>query len=421
MPNATVMLIRSAERYGMAQLHQLRGRVGLGEAPGHCFLEITDGVQLGEPAQERLQAVCNSNNGLELAEAGLANRGEGNLGGTEQPGHFNLLRTGSAYDLSMLEQARNLAEAIQGEGHITVPYKTFHDLTKSLPDSSRIDLDLEKSSHILRIAAGRSTTHVNGTDGKDFPPSPQFDAGQRVEFPPEELVRAVACIHHSATKDNARPVLQGIQIQMAPELMTMAAADGFRLSAYRHQTTLQLEDALSAIVPTEAMRTVARIARGQREPVIIAMSPDRNSLRFETLGAGIHSQLINGTFPNWEQLVPQEAKTVTTMEGADSQQLCHAAGILARDGANMIRMEFKPADGGDQAEEVSNHVASVGARIDGEPQPHRLQPQLPARPLQRGQPRPDRNSRAGSQSAGGSSRQVPPPWDERMLYQQFLP
>lgn len=112
LPNTTVMLIESAERFGMAQLHQLRGRIGRGAHPGQCFLAITPGTALTEHATYRLETVQSSTDGMELAHADLSNRGEGHLGGTQQSGPGRILKTGNAYDLPMLEAERDTAEAI---------------------------------------------------------------------------------------------------------------------------------------------------------------------------------------------------------------------------------------------------------------------------------------------------------------------
>ena len=112
IPNATVMIIESAERFGMAQLHQLRGRIGRGEHPGNCYLIPTPGLELAETTMNRLETTAASNNGLELAEADLHNRGEGQIAGNRQSGRGGVLRTGSSYDLPMLESQRTAAESI---------------------------------------------------------------------------------------------------------------------------------------------------------------------------------------------------------------------------------------------------------------------------------------------------------------------
>ncbi len=84
MPEATLMVVDGAERFGLAQLHQLRGRVGRGDRPGHCILLYND--PLSDLARRRLEILASTTDGAEIARADLALRGAGDLGGTRQSG-----------------------------------------------------------------------------------------------------------------------------------------------------------------------------------------------------------------------------------------------------------------------------------------------------------------------------------------------
>jgi ATP-dependent DNA helicase RecG len=108
IPNATVMVIEGAERFGLAQLHQLRGRVGRGGAESYCIL-LTENAPA--EAVERLRLVERSHNGLELAEADLRMRGPGEYFGTRQSGLPDL-KVAQVSDLSLLELAREAARRL---------------------------------------------------------------------------------------------------------------------------------------------------------------------------------------------------------------------------------------------------------------------------------------------------------------------
>lgn len=112
IPNATVMLIESSERFGLAQLHQLRGRIGRGKLPGACYIMITPGTTPGPVTRSRLRAIRDSNDGMRLAEADLANRGHGDLAGARQSGPDRMLPLGLGYDGELLEEQRAVAERI---------------------------------------------------------------------------------------------------------------------------------------------------------------------------------------------------------------------------------------------------------------------------------------------------------------------
>jgi ATP-dependent DNA helicase RecG len=110
VPNASVMIIENAERFGLSQLHQLRGRVGRGADQSYCIL-ITD-YKLGVEAKERMQTMVRTNNGFEIAETDLKLRGPGDLMGTQQSGALDLLIADLGKDGALLQQARDVATTI---------------------------------------------------------------------------------------------------------------------------------------------------------------------------------------------------------------------------------------------------------------------------------------------------------------------
>ncbi|WP_247237288.1 ATP-dependent DNA helicase RecG [Telluribacter sp. SYSU D00476] len=110
VPNASVMVIENAERFGLAQLHQLRGRVGRGAEQSYCIL-MTD-FKLSKETKKRLETMCRTNNGFEIAEVDLELRGPGDLSGTQQSGIMDFLIADLAKDGEILKAARASAEAI---------------------------------------------------------------------------------------------------------------------------------------------------------------------------------------------------------------------------------------------------------------------------------------------------------------------
>ena len=120
VPNATIMIVQEADRFGLAQLHQLRGRVGRGAEQSYCLLISRAREDLTEPAVERLEALVRTNDGFELAEVDLDIRGSGQLLGTRQSGltdlHFAHLRK----DRPLLERARAIADdLVDAEGPLS--------------------------------------------------------------------------------------------------------------------------------------------------------------------------------------------------------------------------------------------------------------------------------------------------------------
>jgi ATP-dependent DNA helicase RecG len=117
VPNATIMIVQEADRFGLAQLHQLRGRVGRGADQSYCLLVSRAKEELTDNARERLQALVETTDGFELAEKDLELRGEGQLLGTRQAGLSEFRFTRLRADRELLEHARQLAgELVAYEG-----------------------------------------------------------------------------------------------------------------------------------------------------------------------------------------------------------------------------------------------------------------------------------------------------------------
>jgi len=110
VPNASVMVIENAERFGLSQLHQLRGRVGRGAEQSYCIL-IT-GYKISKETKLRIETMCRTNDGFEIAEVDLQLRGPGDLSGTQQSGLLDLLVANLAQDGEILKAARQSAEEI---------------------------------------------------------------------------------------------------------------------------------------------------------------------------------------------------------------------------------------------------------------------------------------------------------------------
>jgi ATP-dependent DNA helicase RecG len=113
VPNASVMVIESAERFGLSQLHQLRGRVGRGAEQSYCILMT--GHKLGPDSKLRMETMCRTNDGFEIADVDLKLRGPGDMGGTQQSGVLDLNIADLAKDSQILHAARNMVVELLSE------------------------------------------------------------------------------------------------------------------------------------------------------------------------------------------------------------------------------------------------------------------------------------------------------------------
>ena len=110
VPNATVMLVESAEKFGLSQLHQLRGRVGRGGEKSYCIL--LTGSKVSNDARERIKIMCATNDGFVIAEKDLELRGPGDIEGTRQSGMLNFKLASIVNDKELLDLAKTYAEGV---------------------------------------------------------------------------------------------------------------------------------------------------------------------------------------------------------------------------------------------------------------------------------------------------------------------
>jgi ATP-dependent DNA helicase RecG len=142
VPNASMMIIESAEKFGLSQLHQLRGRVGRGASQSYCIL--MSGNKLGENAKKRLETMCDTNDGFKIAEVDLRLRGPGDIMGTQQSGLLNLKLSDLSKDAQIVGLARQKAlELLEKDPKLEAPEhqrlaNRMRQILKSRPNWSRI-------------------------------------------------------------------------------------------------------------------------------------------------------------------------------------------------------------------------------------------------------------------------------------------
>ena len=136
VPQATVILIEAAERFGLAQLHQLRGRVGRSALQSHCFL-LTDSLE--EEANERLQLLERTQDGFELADEDLKRRGAGSLLGTEQSGDGSGFKAATYEDLTFLPRVRELVTAILHDDGGLGRFPRWKEKVEELQDTTHLE------------------------------------------------------------------------------------------------------------------------------------------------------------------------------------------------------------------------------------------------------------------------------------------
>ena len=263
---------------------------------------------------------------------------------------------------------------VEVEGSTTVPARTFADLVGQLPDP-QVSLSLDTRTQTLNLRSGASTNDIKCIDAQEFPPLPVPDFENAIQINVADFKEMIQQVAFAASNDEARPVLMGVLVNVDKDTVTMAAADGFRLSVRKATLSTNVSPAVSAIIPARALLELARIAADGEGMVQMVLPKGRGQVVFRVKDAELVSQLIDGTFPDYQQIIPRSYKSRTLVSTASLLKACKQAEIFAREGSNVVRLNIKNSGELQPGEvEISAHSEETGsnetiveATVDGVP------------------------------------------------------
>lgn len=261
---------------------------------------------------------------------------------------------------------------IQEEGSTTVPARTFADLVGTLSDK-QVEMTLNVRTQTLNMRCGASNTDLKCIDAQEFPPMPAADLSQGLQINVADLKEMIQQVVFAASTDDARPILTGVLINVTGSQITMAAADGFRLSVRKAQLASPVGRPINAVVPGRALSELARVAGDGDQTLTMVMPPGRGQVIFRLRDIELVSQLIEGIFPDYEQIIPRRCDTRAVLSTASFLKACKQAEIFAREGSHIARISISP--GGElkpgsveisgQSEETGFNQNVVDASIEG--------------------------------------------------------
>ena len=264
-------------------------------------------------------------------------------------------------------------DAVVGEpGAITLPSRLLSDFVASLPQQP-IELSLAERSRQVSLSCARNEASIGGQSADDFPPIPPVEDGDSLALDSGALRRAINQVVFAAATDNSRPVLTGVHFGIKGSQLRLAAADGFRLAVH----TMDLEDLPAereAIVPARALGELSRILAEVDGPVEMRFNPVGTQVLFDLGHATLSATLLQGTFPNYDQLIPSSHATRTEIAVAEFMRETRIASIFARDGSGIVRLIATPGEDSApgrllitaRAEELGNNEGELDAMVDGE-------------------------------------------------------
>ncbi|MFC1875356.1 DNA polymerase III subunit beta [Chloroflexota bacterium] len=262
---------------------------------------------------------------------------------------------------------------IEEEGAITVPARLITEFVSSLP-SDKIDISLAPKTKTLELKCARFEARISGVDAADFPPIPRVEEGVTTQVEAEALRHGISQVVFAAASDESRPVLTGVNAEFEGDLLTLAAADGFRLAVYKLPLSTPVKQKATAIIPARTLAELNRMATDQEEPIAIKLNTTNSQILFCMKDIELISQLVQGSFPKYDQLIPQSYNTRAVVDVAQFLRATKTASIFARDGSGIVRLVITPGAKANQdklivsarSEEIGDDIGEIDAVVQGE-------------------------------------------------------
>jgi DNA polymerase-3 subunit beta len=282
-------------------------------------------------------------------------------------GGIQLRAEGGRLHLAATDMELSLRASVEAkvadEGAAVVPGRLLHDIVRSLPDAD-VTIEHHADEAVVVVTAGPANYRLHTYSAEDFPRLPDIDTAQFHAVDRDVLIETVNRVGRSASRDESRPVLTGILVRFEPGKVVMAATDSYRLAVKETAVTDPLPD-LEAIIPARALQELARIGGSAAE---IQLGVLDNHVVFGSDGSWLTTRRIDGQFPNYRQLIPEQFEYELALPRDELLEVVRRVSLMAQRNSP-LRLRF--ADGEVTVSAVTQDVGeareSMPAPFTGDP------------------------------------------------------
>jgi DNA polymerase-3 subunit beta len=225
---------------------------------------------------------------------------------------------------------------VEQEGSLTIPGRLLTEWVGSLAPDKVVSLRTKGQS--LHLGCAGYEANLRGIAADEFPMIPQVDNQTSCSLSQGVLQEGLSQVAFAAATDDSRPVLAGVQFAFRGDSLTLAAADGFRLAVRTLEVARPLGQDLDIVVPARTVQELGRILTGGDDMVDLVITPNRSQVLFHLNQVNLVSRLIEGTFPNVQQIIPTRYATRVILSTKDFQNANKIASLIARDANNIVRV-----------------------------------------------------------------------------------
>jgi len=252
---------------------------------------------------------------------------------------------------------------VEAEGSVTIPARMVSDFVLNNSDPN---INIELKELTLNLKSKHFEANIRGISADEFPTVPEPPKTSYSSIKVKDLADALRKVTIASASDDTRPVLAGVYFKYEGKKLTLAATDSYRLA----EKKIVLDESVEkkeVIVPTRTLNELLRIIGGIDEEKKVNVIFDENQIFFIAEGVEVVSRLIEGSFPNYEQIIPKERKIVAKSKLSDTLSAIKMSALFAKDAANNIKLSAGK-DGlviKSVAKESGDTTSSVAATVTG--------------------------------------------------------
>ena len=233
----------------------------------------------------------------------------------------------SATDMEI--SVRDVLEAqVDEEGAVVVPGRLLVDIVRLLPPGE-VTLEHRADEGVARLTCGAASYSLNTYGPEDFPRLPEIDPESAFTVEREAFLDTIGRVGRSASRDESRPVLTGILVRFEGDKLVMAATDSYRLSVKETVLASGPGRELEAIVPARALQELARVGQPAAGDTI-EVGVQENQVVFGVDGVWLTARRIDGQFPNYRQLLPEQFEAEVNLPREELLDVVRRTGLLAQ-------------------------------------------------------------------------------------------
>jgi len=262
---------------------------------------------------------------------------------------------------------------VDEEGEITIPSKLFFDYVSLLPNET---VTLESDESTLNVICGGNETKINGLPAGDFPLVPKVETQQSYKIPVDDFKKALSRVIFAVATNESRPELTGISTRFhkgQESTLTLAATDSYRLAECVISIVSEISRDESLIIPARTLSEVSRILSVFKDevdsPTSVEMGLSENQVVFSYGGVELTSRTIEGNYPDYQQIIPKDFQTETSVDRDDFGKAVKTASLFSRTGLFDVTLDLDPEKNQLSVRALDSargeNTAAIGADISG--------------------------------------------------------